>query len=81
MMNPQLKLYTVLIDAFVSIALLLAARYLSPADVQFVRDLVIALQPAVIALIAALAYNEKAHIEAEVHRDVAAIQAASDKKP
>ncbi len=50
---------TALVDAVASVLLILSARYLVPADVQLVRDLVLALQPVAVVLIGAMVYSEK----------------------
>lgn len=82
-MNKQV--YTVLADAAGSIILLLATRYLSPNDVQFVKELIAILQPVVGVVIAGMFYSDKAQLESQTQlnaaRVIAAYGAAKADKP
>lgn len=69
------QLATALIDAIASVALILATRYLSPSDLDTVKQLVLALQPLAIAYIVAEAYNEKAEVQARTDIHSAALYA------
>lgn len=58
------KVTVTLVDALASVVVLLAARWASPQDAQLVKELVFALQPAVIVLIGAITLQQKATIDA-----------------
>lgn len=57
------KFWITMTDALVSTILLLATRYLSPADLDFVKQIVVIYQPVVIVLIGSIAYEDKAYME------------------
>lgn len=59
------KFWTAAVDATCSTVLLLGARYLSPADVELVRQLVIIYQPVFLTVIAAIAVEDAATKRAE----------------
>lgn len=50
--------WTAALDAVCSIVLLLATRFLSPGDVDLTKQLVVILQPVLIAIIAAYTYAD-----------------------
>lgn len=57
------KFWITITDAVVSTILLFATRYLSPADLDFVKQIVVIYQPVVIVLIGSIAYEDKAYME------------------
>lgn len=67
------QLATVLIDAGVSIALLLMVRYLAPADLDLWRQIVIILQGVAVAYIGSTSYMQKAKLEADTDKQIAAL--------
>ena len=72
------QLATAIVDAVVSVTLILATRYLSPADTELVKSLVFALQPLALALIAAQSYAHKVEVRArtELHTQMLARSAS-----
>lgn len=52
------KFWTAMLDAGVSIALLLTARFVSPGDVEMVQKVILLLQPVFVALIASIAAED-----------------------
>lgn len=57
------KFLLAMTDAVVSTVMLLATRYLSPADLDFVKQIVVIYQPVIIILIGSIAYEDKARLE------------------
>lgn len=71
-MNKQIS--TAVLDAVISVVLLLSTRYLSPTDLDLVKSLVFALQPLALALIAAQTYSDKVQTQARVDVHTTAMQ-------
>ena len=70
------QIATVLADALGSVALLLATRYLSPADAQFAKEFIAIMQPVVGVLLAGMFYADKAALEARTKESIAAMTVA-----
>ena len=86
------KFWLAMTDAVASTALLLATRYLSPADVEMVKQIVIIYQPVILALIGSIAWEDNAERDkvasmaqdamyAQERADIRAEKAAAAVKP
>lgn len=70
------KFLLALTDAVASSVLLLATRFLSPGDVELVKQIVVIYQPVLVAVIASIAWEDNT----QTHAD-AMVQAAIASKP
>lgn len=59
------KFLLALADAVASTVLLLAARFLSPSDVDLVKEIVVIYQPVIVAVILSIAAEDVAGIRAK----------------
>lgn len=73
------KFLIALLDALLSSVTLLAVRFLSPGDVELVRNLIVIYQPVILAVIALIAVEDVAKIRAQGRIDEAIIY--NDTKP
>lgn len=63
MLMRSRKFLLAMADAIASSVLLLATRYLSPSDLDFVKQIVVIYQPVIVILIGSIAYEDKARME------------------
>lgn len=59
------KFWLAVVDAVGSSVLLLVTRYLSPPDVELVKQLIVIIQPVIVAIIAAIAWEDTAAIRSK----------------
>lgn len=61
------KFWLATFDAVISTVLLLAARFLAPADVELVKQIIVIYQPVIIAVILGIAAEDMAVKSATIH--------------